>query len=322
MERLAALPGVRSAGFARYFGTINTSLAPQPIAIDGTPDARTGTNGVMEYISPKFFETVRIPLLRGRDVTWSDTPTTPKVALVSESLARALDPAGNVLGKVIRYGTDPATSQLEIVGVVGNISIGNLRDNDVRIVYMSGVQAGQATYATVQLRVAGDPFAVARPATDTIAAMGREHVQRIVPVNFLFTNSVVAERMATAASMVGAILALAISCAGLFALLSHTVARRTREFGIRMALGASPAAVSTLVLRDTFTLVVFGLAAGIPVAFAAASLVKALLYGVTTTDPATIIASAAMLFVAALASAAQPAVRAVRVDPSIALRAE
>lgn len=320
MERLGSLPGVESAGFARYFGTINSQLPSQPIAFVGAPES--ATTGAIEYISPRFFETVRIPVLRGRDITWNDLPSTPKVALVSESLARTLAPHGDVVGRAVRFGTDPATANLQIIGVVGNVSVGNLRQTNVRLVYMPGVQAGLATFSTVHLRASRDPMALARPAIEAIGAMGREHVQRVMPVDVMFSNSVVAERMASVAGAVAAVLALMISCAGLFALLSHTVTRRTREIGIRVAVGASPAAVSILVMRETFMLVIFGLAAGIPAAFGAATLVKALLFGVTTTDTLTMVASASVLLLTAAAAAAMPTMQAVRVDPAIALRVE
>jgi ABC-type antimicrobial peptide transport system permease subunit len=290
------------------------------VAFVESPDATS--TGVMEYISPRFFETAGIPLISGRDVTWSDLPSTVPVALVSESLARSLAPDGAVVGRLIRFGTSASTAKLQIVGVVGNISLGNFRQTDVRIVYTPSVQAGQATFATVQLRTAGAPLALARPATEIVAGLGREHVQRAVRVDFLFTNSVVAERMAAVTGTIAAILALVISSVGLFALLSHSVQKRTREIGIRMAVGASPAAVSKLVIGDALMLVLVGLAIGLPSAVAATSLVRSLLFGVTTTDGLTLAASAALLLVTAVIGAAHPAIRAVKVEPTTALRAE
>jgi ABC-type antimicrobial peptide transport system permease subunit len=192
----------------------------------------------------------------------------------------------------------------------------------VRLVYSSAIQAGQATYATVQLRMAGDPMALARPATEVIESLGREHVQRAVPVDFLFSNSVVAERMATVAGGVAAFLALVIACVGLFALLAHSVERRRREIGIRIAVGATPKIVSTLIIRDALVVVVLGLMTGIPAAIAASSLVRSLLYGVSGTDFVTVIASGSILIATSAVAAALPALRAVRVDPTTALRAE
>jgi predicted permease len=319
LQSLKALPGVESAAFARYFGTINTSLPPLPVAFVGEVDRATG---VMEYVSPGFFETVGIPLLSGRDVTWDDLPSTPKVAMVSHSLARALDPNGDVVGRVIRYGTDPATAKLEIIGTVGNISLGNFRDREVRVVYMSGVQAGQGTYATAHLRAVGDPLALARPATALINGSGREHVQRAVPVDFLFTNGVVAERMATVAGTAAAILALMIASIGLFAMLSHSVAGRSREIGIRIAVGASPSAVTRLIVRDAAVVVLGGLMIGMPAAVAASRLVRSMLFEVTYTDIVTVSGSGVALAMAAVLASIMPALRATRIEPSVTLRAE
>lgn len=320
VERLSALPGVESVGFARYFGTISSEFPLQPVGFAENSDA--GASGIVEYISPRFFATAGIPVLSGRDVTWTDLPSTPRVAVVSESLARALTPDGNVVGRVIRYGTDAATAKLQIVGVVGDVSLGNFRQAKVPIVYTPGIQAGQATFATVHLKTAGDPLSLSRAASEVVSGLGREHVQRAMRVSDMFVNSMIAERMGAVATGIAAVLGLAISCIGLFALLSHAVERRTREIGIRVAVGASPAAVSGLVIRDALVLVVLGLVAGIPIAIAATSLVRSLLYGVTTTDTLTIAGSAGLLLLTGVMATMHPMVRAMRVDPSTALRAE
>jgi predicted permease len=318
--RLANLPGVQSVGFARYFGTINTTLPPQPVGFVETSD--NVSTGVLEYISPGFFSTAGVPLLDGRDVAWTDLPTSAPVALVSESLARALSPDGDVVGRVIRFGTTPATSRLQIVGVVGNLSLGNFRDTEVRIVYTPGVQAGQATFATAHLRTEGDPMRLAGAAVDAVAAMGREHAIRAATIDHLFYNSVVAEKMGMVVSSAAAVIALVISCAGLFALLSHSVARRTREIGIRMAVGATPVAVSSMIVRDALVLVFAGIVLGIPAAIGSTSVVRSLLFGVTTTDGLTLAVTVLLLIATGAIASLRPSVRAVRVDPATALRAD
>jgi ABC-type antimicrobial peptide transport system permease subunit len=128
--------------------------------------------------------------------------------------------------------------------------------------------------------------------------------------------------MGTAVSSIVALVALIISCIGVFALLSHSVERRTREIGIRMAIGATPGAISRLVMSDALLLVVCGLVVGIPGALGATSLVRSLLYGVTSTDAVTLAISVVVLLATALIAALQPTMRAVKVDPATALRAE
>lgn len=319
VERIAALPGVQSVGLARYFGTMNVKMTGQPV---GRADrAETITTGDIEYISPGFFATAGVPLLSGRDVTWSDLPATPRIAVVSESLARALSPDGEVIGQVVRHGTNPAYARLQIVGVVGNVSMGNYRQTDARMIYVPSLQAGETAFATVHVRTEGPPFQLAQPASTAVAAFGREHVLGAYD-NVLFSNSIVPERMGSIVSSAAAVLALGISGIGLFALMAHTVARRTREIGIRLAIGATPGVVSALIIRHALLLVAIGLIVGLPAGIAAASLVRSLMYGVTTTDAFTIAVSAAALLLTALIGVAYPTLRAARVDPVTALRAE
>jgi len=319
VERVSAVPGVKSVGLARIFGTINATWPEQPVGFADQADSPA--TGATEFISPGFFATAGVPILRGRDVAWSDLPANPRVAVVSESLARALAPDGDVIGRVIRHGTSPANAKLQIVGVAGNLSMGNHRHTDPRIIYLSSVQTGDTAFATVHVRTAGAPMALAQPVSAAIASLGREHV-RGVYTDVLFSNSIVAERMGSLVSGAVALLALAISGLGLFALMAHTVERRTREIGIRLAIGATPATVSRLVLRQALVLVAAGVIVGLPSAIGAASVIQSLLYEVSTTDSLTLAVSALVLFGTGALATALPAARAVRVDPATALRAE
>lgn len=246
VERLAALPGVESVGFARYFGTINARLTPQPVVFAGETEGTAA--GVMEYISPDFFTTLGVPLHAGRDVTWRDLPDSPRVAIVSASLARALDPDGDVVGRRVRYGTAAAAEPMEIVGVVGDVSLGNYRETSVPLLYVPAIQVGEARFLTVHLRTSGPPLALAPAAGAAVASLGREQVGLATTLDFLFTNSIVAERMAAVVSTASAVLALVLSCLGLYALLAHAVTRRTREMGIRIAVGATAGQVARLVM--------------------------------------------------------------------------
>jgi len=246
VERLGALPGVEAVGFARYFGTISARLTPQPVVFAGETEGSAG--GVMEYISPGFFDTVGVPLLTGRDVTWRDLPDTPRVAIVSESLARALDPDGEVVGRHMRYGADAAAPPMAIVGVVGDVSLGNYRETAVPLLYVPAIQLGEARFLTVHLRTSGPPLALASAATEVVASSGREQVGLAATLDFLFTNSIVAERMASAVS------------------------------------SASADQVARLVMGEAVRLVAAGLVIGAPLAMGLARWVESLLHGVTTTD--------------------------------------
>ncbi|MBY0497251.1 MAG: ABC transporter permease [Cyanobacteria bacterium] len=319
VQRMQSLPGVQAAGLARYFGTINTTLPGSPVGFADRTD--TITSAAMDFVSPGFFQTIGVPLQQGRDLQWTDLPSTPKVVVVSETVARALDPTGNVIGRVIRYGTTPAYAQLQIVGVIGNISIGNLRRTADPMIYTSSLQVGETAFGTLHMRTTPPPMELANAASAALASMGREHTLGVYD-DVLFGNSVVAERMGTAVSGIVATLAVIVSCIGLFALLSHTVERRTREIGIRVAVGASPAAVSQFLLRHALVLVAVGIAIGIPGALFATSLVRSLLFGVSDKDIPTLAMTIGVLGVASLAAAVQPILKAIRLDPVIALRSE
>ena len=321
VDRVGALPGVASIGMARYFGTLPDEGALYgPVSWSGEDQA--ATTAIFEYISPGFFQTVGIPNLRGRDFSWSDTPGSPPVVLVSDSLARTLEPDGNVVGRFLRYGTAPARQKLQIVGVIGNISFGDSRSTKIRTVFFPGIQAGQATNGTLHIKTRADLGAVAGPVREILSNMGREQVAAMATLDGLFENWLVAERMGAAVGTAVTMLALCIACVGVFALLAYAVARRTREIGVRIAVGATPRDVSSLVLRDALLLAGAGVGLGIPAALMSARVLESLVFGITTSDMTTLIASATLLVAIAVSAAVVPAWRAVRVDPVVALRAQ
>ena len=320
LQKFAALPGVESVGFARYFGTINAHLPPQPVALVAATPVTTA--GAMEYVSPQFFSTVGIPVLRGRDVAWTDLPDTPKVALISERLARDLDPTGDVVGRSIDFAANAQRQRFQIVGIVGNTSLGNYRQNDVKLLFVPALQANQATYPTFQLRTSGEPLALVRPVTEIVQAAGREYVQRAAHVDDMFSNGLVAERMATVVSLGAAVLGVALAALGLYALLTHAVAMRTREIGIRMAVGAAPGSIRALILRHMLVLVLGGVVVGAPAALMGSAVLQSLMFGLSTTDGVTLALAVLIVAVVGAAASAVPAVKASRVDPVRLLRAE
>jgi predicted permease len=320
LQKFAVLPGVESAGFARYFGTINAQLPLQPIAlVSSTP---VNAAGAMEYVSPNFFSTVGIPVLRGRDVAWTDLPDTTKVALVSESLAHDLDANGDVVGRSIDFASNAQRQRFQIIGIVGNISLGNYRENDVKLVFVPALQANQATYPIFHLRTSGEPLALVGPVSKIVQAAGREYVQRAAHVDDIFSNGLVAERMGAVVSLGAATLGVVLAALGLYALLAHSVAMRTREIGIRMAVGAAPRSIRALILRHMLGLVFGGVVVGVPAALMGSAVLQSLMFGLSTTDRVTLAGAVVIVVVVGAAASAAPAVRASRVDPVRLLRAE
>ena len=252
--------------------------------------------------------------MRGRDVAWTDRPDTIKVALVSESLARDLDLHGDVVGRSIDFGSETSKQRLQIVGVVGNISLGNYRENAVKLVFVSSLQANDAIWSTFHLRTKGEPLALVPPVTKIVEAAGHEFVQRAARVEDMFSNGLVAERMAAVVSIGAATLGVILAALGLYALLMHSVTMRTREIGIRMAVGAAPRSVGALMLRHMLMLVLGGVVVGVPSALMGSTILRTLLFGVSTTDGVTLAAAVTIVVVTGAEAAIVPAMRASRVD--------
>jgi predicted permease len=320
LEEFAQLPGVTSVGFARYFGTINAQLPPAPVAlVSSTP---VNAAGAIEYVSPNFFATIGVPILRGRDVAWTDQPDTTRVALVSESLVHDLDVHSDLVGRAIEFGSGTAKQRFQIVGIVGDISLGNYRENAVKLLYVPALQVNEATYPTFQLRTRGEPLAVAQSVSAIVEKAGREYVQRAARVDDMFSNGFIAERMAAAVAIGAATLAVMLAALGLYALLTHSVAMRTREIGIRIAIGATPRSVGALILRHVLGLLLGGVTIGVPAALIGSAVLRSLVFGVSTTDPLTLAVTVGILVTVGIAASALPIVRAGRVDPVRLLRAE
>ncbi|MFN2447153.1 MAG: ABC transporter permease [Vicinamibacterales bacterium] len=321
LERVAALPGVRSAGFARLFPRLSIEWTGQPIALVGDPPGLV--RAVLETTSPGFFETVGISLLRGRLTSWLDNETTLQVAVVSESLARALAPAGNVIGRRVQFGSGRDHQDVVIVGVVRNATLGNPRQPDVPVFYRPMLQAGlYANYPSLAIATDGRPITVAGGVRQVLKDAGREYAHDISTLEDVLRHAPATERMsATLAGAVGT-LAVLLALVGVHGLLAYAVSRRTREIGVRVAVGAAPGAVVRMVLREGLVLTLAGVAIGLPAALVATRALRTLMFGVSESDPLTFAATTVFFLVLSLVAGIYPARRAAAVDPAIALRAE
>jgi putative ABC transport system permease protein len=192
----------------------------------------------------------------------------------------------------------------------------------VKLVFVPALQANEATYPTFQLRTSGDPLALVQPVTRIVDAAGREYVQRAARVDDMFSNSLIAERMAATVSTGAAALGAVLATLGLYALLMHAVATRTREIGIRMAVGAAPRSIGALILRHMLGLVLGGVVVGVPAALMGSAVLRSLVFGVSKTDRVSLAVAVGIVVVAGAAASAVPVLRATRVDPVRLLRAE
>jgi predicted permease len=324
-ERLAALPGVRHASFSRITPLARSNWTSS-IHVPGYVQTTFEDGVQMNALGHDYLATLELPLLRGRDFTLrDDEPAAPKVAIVNQAFARKYFGKEDVVG--LRYGTGRATNpaDIEIVGLIRDAQYSDVRSAPRPTAFIPFAQLGSngAGGGAFVLRFTGSEAAITaavRAATREIDAnLPLTGVRtQVAQIDRLFTQ----ERLfANLCSVFGG-LALLLSAVGLYGLMSYAVLRRTGEIGLRMALGALPAHVLKMILRESLGLVALGIVVGIAAAFGASRFVSSLLFGLSTTDPLTYAIVALLLTAVALVACMLPARRASRVDPMTALRTE
>ena len=281
-ERLNALPGVESHTFAEV-PLLEDNEWDNWITIEGytaKPDERPDPH--MQYCSPGFFQTLKIPVLLGRDFNDRDIAGAPKVAIVNQKFVKRYFGGASPLGRHVGMGIDPGTkTDIQIVGVVGDTKYENMREEIPYELYIPTEQKGFADGGTIYVRAQGDPTHVFNSLRTTV-----REVDASVPMYDLRTLddqmqiSLLTERLLATLSSVFGCLATLLATLGLYGVMAFMVARRTREIGIRMALGAGQGSVLWMVLRETLTLAGLGVAIGLAGAYAATRLIQAQLFGV------------------------------------------
>ena len=333
LERFRALPGVRSAGAINHLPIAGDTWG-FTYHVEGRPIPRPGEAPTATYraVLPGYFATMRLPILRGRDVAPTDTLGAPGVVLVNEFLARHTWPGQDPIGKRISFdGPDDHPIWVTVIGVVKNAVREEWGQPPEDEVYLSFLQRSQllessgpqSAYITYVVRTDGDPAALAPTLRSAVRA-----IDRTVPVSAIQTMTRVVDE-ATAASRFQAFLLAAFAAAavllaavGIYGVMSYAVSQRTREIGVRLAVGADPGAIRRMVVGQGMTMAAAGAAVGLAAALALTRLMASTLYGVGPGDPATYVEVTAALLGVALAASYLPARRASRVDPIRALRAE
>jgi predicted permease len=275
-------------------------------------------------VGPHFFETFGIPLVLGRTIEDRDTAAAPKVAVVNRTFAQKYLGGTSPIGRRFGFGDQKTSSDIAIVGVVGDVRYGKLRNYAPPTVYVPYAQKiHELAEMTFEVRTNGDPDNWIGPIRQAVQGLDshlplfdvKTQTEQIDQATFQ-------ERLFARLSSFFGLLALALACVGLYGMMSYTVARRTCEIGIRMALGAERAKILCMVLREALTLGALGIVLGVPAALAASRLVATMLYGLKPTDPWTIASATVVLVAVALLAGYLPARRASRVDPMVALRYE
>ncbi|MEP6706889.1 MAG: ABC transporter permease [Pyrinomonadaceae bacterium] len=318
LENLSAFPGIQSVSFASAL----------PVSAGGSRMERpaNGTKpAVGEYVSidivsasPRYFETTGLPLLSGRDFRVIDTDKSAKVIIVNEAMAKKFWPGTDPVGRSFNDGR----ATFEVVGVAGNTKYRNLREAPKLAMYQPLTQSYRSSM-NLLVRTAGDPAKLA-PAIQT-QLHSLEPALTIFNITTLFEHvgrSLYVERMESLLLVVFGLLALTLTAVGIYGVVAYSVAQRTREVGIRMALGAQKRDVLKLILRQGLSLVAWGTGLGLIGCYWLSRLVSSQLYGVSPYDPLTLVTVAALLVAVAMLASYVPARRATKVDPLVALRYE
>jgi predicted permease len=339
-DSLAAIPGVQSVGLASMRIMENNEWDSSMTAEGYTaakPEDRP--EPYMNQIGPGYFATLGVPIVAGRDFRLTDNREvqrparsdesdderwTPTAVMINEKFARKYFAGRNPVGMHLGFGSDPGTvTQMEIIGVVKDIKYTNLRDEIPEQAFIPYMGSRYLSDMTVYLRTVGEPNQL----MTSIRAKVRE-MDANLPIYAMRTmdeqisNSLATERMIASLSTVFGFVATVLAIIGLYGVMSYSVAQRTREIGIRMALGAEQGKVIGMVMREVFFLIAIGVAVGVPAALLLTRVVKSQLYGLEAHDPWTLGLATGLLAMVACAAGYVPALRASRVDPMKALRYE
>ncbi len=325
-ERLQALPGVSSAA-AISFLPLSMSGRTTGVSVEGEPPPAPGQARFVDFrtVSPGYFATMSIPMLAGRDVAWSDTNATPSSIVISETTARSFWPNGDAIGKRIKSGgPQDNTPWLTVVGVVGNVRQLDLVRLPRPAMYIPAAQ-DRATGDTLRdwvVRTSADSSALVPAVRSVIWSVDSTlPITRVQTLDQVKSASTASQQFNLLLVGLFAVLALVLAAVGVYGVTAYSVSQRTRELGIRVALGARPGALLKLVLAHGARLTLIGLAIGTMAALALTQVMSTLLFGVGARDPMTFVGVALLLLAVSLGASFVPAHRATRVDPVVALRA-
>jgi putative ABC transport system permease protein len=326
-ERLEALPGVASATVGLSIPMDDYAWGSIFIVEDKpVPPREDLPSSVFNPVDVGFFETLGIPLLRGRSFEDSDTKDSPPVIVVNQTLAARLWPNEDPIGKRLKQGWPENEGEKhpwrEVVGVVGDTKQTGL-DIETRMETYIPVKQLPLSYAKVALRTEVDPLSLVEPAKTAIHSIDPDlPVYEIETMESILAASVAPRRFAMLLLGIFAALALVLSAIGLYGVVAYSVARRTQEIGVRMAIGADRSDVFRLVIGEGMVLSLVGALAGTGGAFASSHLLSSLLYGVTPKDPLTFSLIPLLLLLVSFGACSAPALSATRIDPIDALRCE
>jgi predicted permease len=319
MERIEAVPGVRSASISACALASGCKSFMDGILISGYP-RRPGEQVLIQsnWVSPKYFSTVGMKVIAGRELDARDTDRATKVAVINEAMARRYFANRNPVGERFGYGKP----NIEIAGVARDARVTTVREAAVPMAYYA-MQQWKNYSENIDVRTVGDPRWIVGEVRKAVHETDPNlPIYRVATMTEQISANVNQERLVAYLTSAFGILALALASVGLYGVMSYAVSRRTAELGIRMALGAHPSQVLWMVLRGSLQLVGLGVALGLPLVFAASRFLKGMLFGLAPSDSATVVSAIVVLVTVAAVAGYLPALRASRIEPLVALRYE
>jgi len=318
-QRVAAVHSVTSASFASF--TFGQGSWNEPVFIPGG-DTTGAVNIKHNVIGSDYFKAMGIPLIAGRNFGSQDTATSQLVAVVSERFAKTYFPNSNPIGRDYSIGDPNSLLKMQIIGIARDVKFRNLDEPAQTLDYVFYPQRPQYL-SNLVVRYTGDSTAISAAVQSTIHSIDPNlPITNITSLDEQVSGSIARQRLVAQLSTFFGLLAVFLSCIGIYGLMSYMVSRRTNEIGIRMALGAERSNVHWLIMREMLLLVAIGVAIGVPVTLAGSRLISNMLFGVPATDSISLISSVAVLLAVGLLAGYLPARRASQVDPMLALRYE
>jgi predicted permease len=315
LQRLAALPGIESVSHS-----FNAPLREQGSGVSGLEVAgyahveENDRKASADWVAPDYFATLGIEIVEGREFSAADAAGGADIVVINQTMARHYFADRSPVGEIVRFNGDP----YEIVGVARDAKHADVSEATPRLIYFSQSGLGNGT---LEVRAARSPLDLAGAVTATIREVEPQlRIGQVATFASLFERRLTRESIFADVLGFFGVLCLLLVAVGVFGTLTYAVAARSREIGVRLALGARPGAIRLRILRDVTVLLVAGLALGVPVALGLGQLVASLLFGVTPTDPVTLAGAALVLWGVTLAAGYVPALRASRLDPVAALR--
>ncbi len=326
-QRFDQMPGVRAVTFSKN-GLFSGSDSSDEISVEGyTAPSGARPSARFDQVGPSYFSVVGIPILEGRGIGPEDHAGARRVCVINRAFAKKFFHGRDPIGQHITNEDPDTPATVEIVGVAGDARDRKLREKVEPLFYIPALQPlldlQYPDAMNYQIRTFANPASVIEAARKQIAAANPNiRIMFARPLGALLANQTLRDRLLARLALGSGALALLITCFGLYAVLSFSVARRTSEIGVRLALGARPDRIVRDIIREALLVALAGLALGVPIALAASTLVRSRLFGLSAADPATIAVVIVALTIAAVASALVPAVRAAGIDPIRALRCE